>query len=113
MTVAGSGTSYTITFANAIKVRPGVDHRWGYRLASFTRQLDVLPGDFNDDGVVNSQDVVGIRNEWLHINGAKPTIFGDINGDGVVNAADYNDVRTEVGTSLPSSSDAIMAVVTE
>ena len=39
-----------------------------------------------------------------------PTIFGDINGDGVVNVVDYNDVRTEVGTSLPSVSDALIAV---
>ena len=114
VTVAGSGTSYTITLAHADqRGRPGNDHRRGYRIwRPSLAELDVLPGDFNDDGVVNSQDVVGVRNEWLRINGAKPTIFGDINGDGVVNAADYNDVRTEVGTSLPSSSDVIMAVVT-
>ena len=68
-----------------------------------------MPGDFNDDGVVNSQDVVGIRNEWLRINGAVPTVFGDINGDSVVNVIDYNDVRERVGTSLPSVCDALIA----
>jgi hypothetical protein len=62
----------------------------------------VLPGDFNDDGVVNSQDLVGVRNEWLGIGGATYTIFGDLNGDGVVNVTDYNDVRAELGTSLPT-----------
>ena len=113
VTVSGSGTSYTITFANAITKADRVTISIGNDyIAPFSRELDVLPGDFNDDGVVNSQDLVGVRNEWLHIDGAKPTIFGDINGDGVVNAADYNDVRTEVGTTLPSSSDVIVAVVT-
>ena len=113
VTVSGSGTSYTITLAQPITKADRVTITIGNDfIAPFTRKLDVLPGDFNDDGVVNSQDLVGVRNEWLHIDGAKPTIFGDINGDGVVNAADYNDVRTEVGTSLPSSSDVIMAVVT-
>ena len=102
MTVSGSGTSYTITLARPIDAvdrvtlivdDPGV--------SVFYRRLDVLPGDFNDDGVVNSQDLAGIRNEWLGVGGAKPTIFGDINGDGKVNVADYNEVRLLIGTSLP------------
>ena len=69
----------------------------------------MLPGDFNNDGVVNSQDLAGIRNEWLGIGGAKPTIFGDINGDGKVNVEDYNLERLLIGTSLPSMSDALVA----
>ena len=111
VTVSGSGTNYTITLAQPINAadlvtlivdNPGV--------SAFYRQLDVLPGDFNDDGVVNSQDLVGIRNEWLRIGGAKPTIFGDINGDGAVNAADYNDVRQFLGTSLQTVSDTSIAL---
>ena len=70
----------------------------------------MLPGDFNDDGVVNGSDVVGVRNEWLGINGAVPTIVGDINGDGVVNGTDYNDVRIEIGTTLPSVVDPPIAL---
>jgi hypothetical protein len=102
VTVSGSGTNYTITLAQPINAadlvtliidNPGV--------SVFYRQIDVLPGDFNDDGVVNAQDLAGIRNEWLGVGGAKPTIFGDINGDGVVNVSDYNDVRMEIGTALP------------
>ena len=110
VTVSGSGTNYTITLAQPINAadrvtiiidNPGI--------SVFYRQLDVLPGDFNDDGVVNSQDLAGIRNEWLGIGGAKPTIFGDINGDGMVNVADYNAERLLIGTSLPSVSDALIA----
>ncbi len=111
VTVTGSGTSYTITLARPInaadRVTLIVDNPG---ISAFYRQLDVLPGDFNDDGSVNSQDLVGIRNEWLRIGGAKPTIFGDINGDGAVNAADYNDVRNLIGTSLPLVSDTSIAL---
>jgi hypothetical protein len=103
VTVSGSGTSYTITLALPINTADRVTITISNAtIASFTRRLDVLPGDFNDDGVVNSQDLVGVRNEWLLINGAVPTIFGDINGDGVVNGTDYNDVRKQIGTRLTS-----------
>jgi hypothetical protein len=81
VTVSGSGKNYTITLAQPINaadrltitiVNPGI--------SLFNRRLDVLPGDLNGDGVVNSQDMVGVRNEIL---GVTPiTIFGDINGDG-------------------------------
>jgi hypothetical protein len=109
VTVSGSGTNYTITLANPINKADRVTITIGNAtIVTFTRRLDVLPGDFNDDGVVNSQDMVGVRNEWLRINGAVPTIFGDINGDGVVNGTDYNDVRKEIGTSLPSVGDALI-----
>jgi hypothetical protein len=101
VTVSGSGTSYTITLAQAINTADRVTISIGNALiASFTRRLDVLPGDFNDDGVVNSQDMVGVRNEIL---GLTPiTIFGDINGDGVVDINDYNAVRRRIGTRLPA-----------
>jgi hypothetical protein len=110
VTVSGSGTNYIINLAQPINAadlvtlivdNPGV--------SVFYRQLDVLPGDFNDDGVVNSQDLAGIRNEWLGVGGAKPTIFGDINGDGLVNVLDYNAERLLIGTSLPSVSAALSA----
>ena len=110
VSISGSGKNYTITLAQPINAadlvtlivdNPGV--------SVFYRQLDVLPGDFNNDGVVNSQDLAGIRNEWLGIGGAKPTIFGDINGDGKVNVEDYNLERLLIGTSLPSVSDALVA----
>jgi hypothetical protein len=98
--VSGSGTSYTITLAQPINKADRVTITIGNALIfTFTRRLDVLPGDFNDDGVVNSQDLVGVRNEMLHI--TPMTIFGDINGDGVVDIKDYNLVRKFIGTTLP------------
>ena len=65
--------------------------------AGFTQTLKILWGDFNDDGVVNSLDEVGVNNATV-----KPyNIFADMNGDGVVNTADVLIVRSRVGTSLP------------
>ena len=103
VTVSGSGTSYTITLAQAINKADRVTITIASAtIATFTRRLDVLPGDFNDDGVVNSQDLVDVRNEWLGVNGAKATIFGDLNGDGKVDVNDYSIVRAASGTSLPT-----------
>jgi hypothetical protein len=103
VTISGSGTSYTITLAQPIEKADRVIITIGNAtIATFTRELDVLPGDFNDDGVVNSQDLVLVRNEWLKIGGATATIFGDLNGDGDVDINDYNIVRAAIGTSLPA-----------
>ncbi len=99
VTVSGSGTSYTITLAQPINTADRVTITIGNAtIASFTRQLDVLPGDVNEDGVVNVQDLVAIRNEMLGFLGAVPTIFGDINGDGKVDINDYIAVRKLIGT---------------
>jgi hypothetical protein len=102
VTISGSGTSYTITFAQPINAADRVTVTIGNAsIATFTRRLDVLPGDFNDDGTVTQQDAILIRNEYLAVGGASPTIFGDINGDGVVDVNDYNAVRQRIGTHLP------------
>ena len=102
VTISGSGTNYTITLAQPIDKADRVTITIGSAsIATFTRRLDVLPGDFNDDGVVNSQDMVGVRNEFLGFAGAVPTIFGDINGDGTVDINDYNAVKKLLFTTLP------------
>jgi hypothetical protein len=75
----------------------------GAGVSPFTRTLTVLPGDFDDNGVVNRRDLRGIRAEINGTGGAKPTIFGDINGDGVVDINDLRAVRHRLGARLPKS----------
>jgi hypothetical protein len=70
-------------------------------IATFTRRLDVLTGDFTGDGVVNSPDVAGVGNEIKEI--IPLTLFGDLNGDGKVDINDWNAVRVRRGTTLPPS----------
>jgi hypothetical protein len=85
--LAGSGV-------NALKDAGGNGLTAG---AGFSQNLKILYGDFNDDGVVNSQD-------FTLVNAARSSaynIFADMNGDGVVDATDVQVVRTREGTSLP------------
>ena len=59
VTISGSGTTYTITLAKAINVADRVTVTIANaEIATYTRRLDVLPGDANDDGYVNSTDAV-------------------------------------------------------
>ena len=84
VTISGSGTNYTITFAQAITTADRVTVTIGNAgITTYTRRLDVLPGDANDDGVVNAQDLVVVRNDFALL-GATYNIFDDINGDGTV-----------------------------
>jgi hypothetical protein len=63
--------------------------------AGFSQALKILWGDFNDDGVVNSQDEV-LVNTATH----NPyNILADMNGDAIVNASDVLIVRSRIGTS--------------
>jgi hypothetical protein len=93
---------YGIVFAHSITKADRVTITIaGPGLVTYTRRLDVLPGDFSDNGVVNNQDITAIRNEWKGKHGAQPTIFGEITGDGTVNGADYNAARKRNATRLP------------
>ena len=55
-------------------------------VVTYTRRLDILPGDVNDDGTVNTQDMVLLHSNFVAIAG--PSSIYDINGDGAV---DIND----------------------
>ena len=99
VTISGSGTNYTITLAQPINAADRVTVTIGNAgIATFTRRLDVLPGDVNDDGVVNSQDIALERNAYL---ANIPVVIDDILGDGTVDLNDYNAVRRLVNTKLP------------
>ena len=102
VTISGSGTNYTITFAQAITTADRVTVTIGNAgIATYTRRLDVLPGDVNDDGVVNATDLVLTRNNFAAL-GAVYNIFYDINGDGTVDVNDVNLEARFVGKKLPS-----------
>ena len=101
VTISGSGTNYTITFAQAITAADRVTVTIGNAaITTYTRRIDVLPGDANDDGVVNAQDLVVVRNDFALL-GATYNIFDDINGDGTVDISDTNLVGRFIGKKLP------------
>jgi hypothetical protein len=62
-----------------------------------SQNVKLLWGDFNDDGVVNASDLVGVNTARA----GGYNIFGDMNGNGSVDANDVNVVRREIGQSLP------------
>ncbi len=102
VTISGSGTTDVITLARTIDKADRITITIaGPAIAGFTRRLDVLPGDVNDDGVVNNKDVTEERKDWHSKGGAQPTIFGDILGNATVNASDLSAVRKRLGTKLP------------
>jgi hypothetical protein len=68
----------------------------------FNFALNVLPGDINGDGIVNSQDLALVSSGWLS---SGPT--GDDNGDGIVNSQDLALVSSQWLTVLPAGSMAL------
>ncbi len=104
VTISGSGTTFTITLAKPINVADRVTITIGSAgstgIATFIRRLDVLPGDFNDDGVVNRADQNGVRSELGDAVGPA-TIFADIVGDPTIDNNDVKAVKKHNGTRLP------------
>ena len=101
VTVSGSGTSYTITLAQPIDAADRVTITIENQLiADFTRRLDVLPGDVNDDAVVNAQDMVLIRNAILKIGDPLMIGWADFDGNGVVDMNDFTVARRKLGSRL-------------
>ena len=109
VTISGSGTTnIIITLAKAITVADRVTITIGNaQIIMYTRRLDVLPGDVNDDGVVNTTDGVFILYGQTPAN-AYNEIY-DMNGDGAVNTADFTLYRPTIGTVLPSSPPQLAA----
>jgi hypothetical protein len=102
-TVTISGTTVTLTLATAIvnadKVTVTINNS---QVTGWTRRLDVLPGDVNDDGIVNTTDATTVRNYYTA--GIKPLYalyFLDIDGSGTANVSDYNFILTRNGKRLP------------
>jgi hypothetical protein len=107
VTISGSGTNYTIGFAQSITTADRVTVTIGNaEITTFTGQLPVLPGDANDDGVVNAQDLIVVRNDFTS-SGAPYHIVDDINGDGVIDVNDTNLVGRFMGKKLPTAAPAV------
>jgi hypothetical protein len=101
VTLSGSGTSYVITLAKSITAADRVTLTIGNaEIATFTGRLDVLPGDVNDDGAVNTTDGVLILGHTTPSHAYN--VFDDINGDGFVTTSDFTLYRAFIGTTLPA-----------
>jgi len=103
VTVSGSGTTWTITLSKAITDPDKVTVKLGNaQLGTYQRRLDVLPGDVNDDGIVNGQDILIVRNQVQNIIPTTlPLTFLDIDGNGVVDNTDMTLVSARNGKKLP------------
>jgi hypothetical protein len=66
----------------------------------FTRRLDVLPGDVNDDGAVTIADAISVR-DHLQSFGGVYLGWADVDGNGVIDLTDMNTVRKRIGQVLP------------
>jgi hypothetical protein len=101
VTLSGSGTDYTITLKEPISQldRVMITINLGGMVTS-THELDVVPGDVNDDGVVSASDVVLIRNAILKT--GDPLMIGwcDLDGNGAVDMTDFSLARKRLGTHL-------------
>jgi hypothetical protein len=97
VTISGSGTVYTITLARPINAADRVTVTVANAgVTSYTRRLDVLPGDVNDDGYVTSADVVA-ANAYL----STEYLFADITGGGTITIDTLKAIRKLNGTFLP------------
>ena len=95
--VAGSPSSYLITLARPINAADRVTLTIGNaQIATFARRLDVLPGDVNDDGIVDSADATLASNSLLSLN-----IFADVLGEGSVTPKGVRTIQLLNGTKLP------------
>ncbi len=54
----------------------------------------------NDDGVVNAQDMVLVRNAILEIGDPLMIGWADFDGNGVVNTNDFTAARRKLGSRL-------------
>ena len=94
ISLANVSTVLTGSGADAIRDSSGNSLNGG---AGFTQHFKVLMGDYNDDGVVNAVDTVGVNTKTVQ----PYSVFADINGDGVVDSNDVRLTRSLLGSSLP------------
>jgi hypothetical protein len=70
---------------------------------NFYFDFNVLPGDVNQDGIVQASDGLAVRRCLGTIPGlAGYSVFADLDGNGITQAADGLSVRARLGNILPS-----------
>lgn len=102
--ISGSGTAAVTWSSNPLAngnytagVQATITNLTGEPITAVNQSIRILYGDFNDDGVVNSQDVVLVN----QARSLPYNILADMDGNGVVNAADVNIVRSQIGQTNP------------
>jgi len=98
--VTGSGTTWTINLAgtglaNPDKVTVTVGNS---NLASYSKRLDVLPGDVNDDGLVSVADQMLVSRQLT----GQYIVFYDIDGTGTLTSDDVSKIKARIGNKLPA-----------
>ncbi len=92
-----SATTYVITLAKPIAAADRVTVTIASStIATYTRRLDVLPGDVNDDGIVNAADATVASSYLLSL-----YLPADIYGAGVVSSTSVKAIKLLNGTTLP------------
>lgn len=103
ITITGSGSSYKIMLAHPVTSADRLTITISNAgITTFKRELDVLPGDANDDGVVNFADFVILSSHFGHTYVPPAWSLGDFNGDNAVTSADFTTLAADFGKSLPA-----------
>jgi hypothetical protein len=90
-----------VTNAQAIAVTlSGISDSSGNSLDSLTASMNVLVGDTNGDGFVNSADIGQTKARSGQTVGTT-NFRSDVNADGFLNSADIGLVKSKSGTALP------------
>ena len=94
----GTASTYLITLARPISQADRVTLTiGGTGIASYTRRLDVLPGDVNDDGIVNQADATIAAGYLLSLD-----LPADVSGTGAITTQTVKKIQLLNGTTLPS-----------
>jgi ELWxxDGT repeat protein len=78
----------------------------------FNFRLNVLPGDVNRNGIVQSNDALPIQASLLAVPGsAGYTVFKDVNANGILQANDFLNVQSRLLNALPAGEPVPPAAV--
>ena len=101
------GTPISGTFIDTLNVLPtigaGLEWQIDYSNSDFVFLRVQLPGDYNDNGVVDAADYT----IWRDTFGSTTDLRADGNQDGVVNQSDYIFWEFRFGNTAPSNSTAV------